>query len=91
LSIARTANAAQSSSGAKQTAMAAPEATEEAGRTGANAARAIGRATENTQKLCYIRINSLLPFLSAAHQIGECRDRSGMSDASGVQCAPGEV
>jgi len=75
----------------KQTAMAAPEATEEARRTGANAARASGRTTENTQKLCYMRLNSLLPFLSAAHQIGECRDRSGMPDAAGVQCASGEV
>jgi hypothetical protein len=71
--------------------MAAPEATEEAGRTGANAARVSERATENTQKLCYIRRNSLFPFLSAAHQIGERRDRSGMPDASGVQCAPGEA
>ena len=55
-----TANAAQSSSGVKQTAMAAPEATEEAGRMGANAPSASDRATKNTQKLYYIRLNSLL-------------------------------
>jgi DNA invertase Pin-like site-specific DNA recombinase len=41
--------------------MAAPEATDETGRVGANAARASDRAIENTQKLCYIRLNSLLP------------------------------
>src|SRR6516162_2997889 len=59
--MARTANAAQSSSGAKQTAMATPEAAEQTGRMGADAPRASDRATENTQKLCYIRLNSLLP------------------------------
>ena len=41
--------------------MAAPEAIEEAGRTGANVARASERATEYTQKLCYMSINSCLP------------------------------
>jgi hypothetical protein len=40
--------------------MAAPEVTDQ---TGADALRASDRATENTQKLCYISVNSLLPVL----------------------------
>ena len=36
---------------------------------GANAARASKSATENTQKLCCIRINSYLPCPSAPNQI----------------------
>jgi hypothetical protein len=41
--------------------MAAPEATDETGRMGTDAPRASESAMENTQKLCYIRRNSLLP------------------------------
>jgi hypothetical protein len=41
--------------------MAAPEATNETGRVGESAPNASDRARENTQKLCYISVNSLLP------------------------------
>jgi hypothetical protein len=51
LSMARTATAAQSSSGVKQTAIAAPDAVEETVRVGGTAARTSDRAVENTQKL----------------------------------------
>src|SRR6516225_3465185 len=61
LSIARTANAAQSSSGEKQMAIAASETTVDTGSAGAAAARASERATENTQKLYSMKANSLLP------------------------------
>jgi hypothetical protein len=44
--------AAQSSSGEKQTAIAAPDVTEVAGSAGEIVARTSGRAIENTQKLC---------------------------------------
>jgi len=76
LLMALIANAAQSSSEVKQVAIAAPEATEETGIMGANKPRASERATENTQKLCYISINSCLPC-RGTNQIGECRDRAG--------------
>jgi len=46
--------------GAKQTAMAAPEATDEAGES---VARANDKATGNTQELCRISVSSLLPRL----------------------------
>jgi hypothetical protein len=51
LSIARTAKEAQSSSGEKHTAIAAPEATEAAGTAGEIVVRAKDRAIENTQKV----------------------------------------
>ena len=57
----RTAKAAQSSSGEKQTAVAAPDVTEAAGSAGESVARVSGRAIENTQKLWRISLNSLLP------------------------------
>jgi len=53
LSIARTAKAEQSSSGAKQTAMAAPEATDEVGNVGRarqGPAREHQRAPESTRE-----------------------------------------
>jgi hypothetical protein len=50
LSIARIAKAAQSSSGAKQTAIAAPDATDEAGNAGENAPITSERAIRNTNQ-----------------------------------------
>ena len=54
--------AAQSSSGEKQTAIAAPAATDEAGNTGERLARARERerAAANTHRLCHARVNSRL-------------------------------
>ena len=51
LSIGRMAKEAQSSSGAKQTAIAALDVIEAGGATSESAAKASGRATENPQKL----------------------------------------
>src|ERR1700730_8571039 len=78
LSIARTAKAAQSSSGEKQTAIAAPDVTEAAGSVGESVARESDRTRENTPKLWHIRLNSLLPC-SGPHQIGMNRDRAAMT------------
>ena len=88
--MAWTANATQSSSGVKQTATATPEATEEAGRIGADAPRASERATENTLKLCYIRINPLLP-IRVLIKSASAATVPAMPDASGVQWRSGEV
>src|ERR1700730_5547408 len=70
LSIARTAKAAQSSSGEKQTAIAAPDVTEAAGSVGESVARASDRTRANTLRLWRIRFNSLLPCSRARHSLG---------------------
>src|ERR1700739_4166551 len=54
--MARLAKAAQSSSGEKQKAIAAPAATDEAGNTGERVAKARERAAANTHRLCRYRL-----------------------------------
>src|ERR1700730_3712643 len=68
--MARTAKAAQSSSGEKQTAIAAPDVTEAAGSAGESVARESDRTRENTLKLWRIRLNSLLPCSGARQIVG---------------------